>query len=338
MGYNQTHATPIVKTKCPAIDSRDFKIKLDSTGRLLGLAGNTLKLWFAEVNNGTLPYLATIGGDFTGIHSFDFSPKNDKVAAGYNNHGIDYLGVWDTYQLEDGEPKLLVKKNLGPVVSMQFNPSGQYLLCGQNQGPYGAEIWDLTQIENEEPKEVVFLGYHDTGVATVTIYSMGKKLSVVYSGNALIWNMDAVLGGNTAPVAVMKHNNIIVSVNPDPEGHYILTASDDYTTKLWDSSQIKDTTPSLLATMKHQCPVYQALFSPDKNRILTSSTCEVKLWDTRTVKEDGRATLLNTFNTDGSYQKIELDPAGIWMLTVNSKAAELWDIATLEPDPESETE
>ena len=44
------------------------------------------------------------------------------------------------------------------------------------------------------------------------------------------------------------------------------------------------------------------------------------------MNEGGDATLLNT---GSNYQKIEPDPAGIWLLTVNSEAAELWNLDVL---------
>ena len=331
---NHSQATTVVKVKSPVQDTRDFMIKLDITGRLVGIAGSALKLWYAELNNGTLPYLATLDKEFTGIHSFAFSDKSDKVAAGYNNHGIDYLGVWDTYQFEDNKPKLLAKVNIAPAVSTQFNPTGRYILDGR--GGLFAEIWDLSQIKNEAPGHI---GLKEIGGPyTVTFDHDGRQIGVSMGSChcAGLWNMDSVISGNTAPIALMPHGSDVYFITFDSTGRLIATTSNDHTAKLWNGTHIENSSLELLATMNHDCGVDQAIFTRNASRMFTRSSCDIKFWDIQHIKEDGKATLLNTFS-DGGYQKIELDPAGIWLLTVNSKAAELWDIAALQPDQDATT-
>ena len=335
MRTNHTQATSVIQVKSPVQDTRDFMIKLDATGRLIGVAGSALKLWYAELTNGTLPYLATLDKDFTGIHSFAFSDKSDKVAAGYNNHGVDYLGVWDTYQFEDNKPKLLAKVNIAPAVSIQFNPTGRYVLDGR-AGLF-AEIWDLSQIKNETPGHI---GLKEIGGPyTVTFDHDGRQIGVSMGSChcAGLWSMDSVIKGDTGPIALMQHDSDVYFIAFDPTGRYIVTTSNDHTAKLWNGTQIKEGSPELLATMNHDCSVNQAIFTRNTTRIFTRSSCDIKFWDIQHIKEDGKATLLNTFHTDGGYQKIELDPAGIWLLTVNSYAAELWDIAALQPDQDATT-
>ncbi|WP_448216904.1 WD40 repeat domain-containing protein [Endozoicomonas sp. 2B-B] len=334
---NRTLATALVKVKGPVLDSRDFGIKLDATGRLVGIAGNSLKLWYARVSNGTLPYLATLDNDFNSIYSFAFSRKSDKVAAWYNEDGDNYLGVWDTYQLEDDKPKLLAKvKNKDRAVSIQFDPTGRYIL--DEGGEALAELWDLSQIKSETPGRIGLKSFgYLYNPYTVTFDHEGKQIGIsmgyeCYCGG--LWSMDSIVSGDTAPLAFMKHNSNVYSIAFDPTGRYIVTTSEDHTAKLWDGTQIKKNSPKLLATMNHDCTVRQAIFTRNNTRMFTRDDCDIRFWDIQHIPVDGKAKLLNTFHTDGGYHKIELDPAGIWLLTVNNKAAEVWDIVALQPDSE----
>lgn len=331
---NRTQATALVKVKIPVLDSQDFGIKLDATGRLVGVAGKTLKLWYARVSNGTLPYMATLDNDFTGISSFDFSRKSDKVAAGYNSDGGHYLGVWDTYQFEDNKPKLLAKVKIARAVSIQFDPAGRYILSGMDAGSYWsfAELWDLSQIKSETPDQIKLK--QDGGAPyIVTFDHEGKQIGVSMVGDncAVLWHMDSIISGDTDPLAFMQHNDDVYFIAFDPTGRYIVTTSEDHTAKLWDGTQIKKDSPKLLATMNHGCEVYQAIFTRNNTRMFTRSECAVKFWDIQHIPVDGKAKLLNTFSPGGYENKIELDPAGIWLLAFNIEAVEIWDIAALHP-------
>ncbi|WP_257276014.1 WD40 repeat domain-containing protein, partial [Endozoicomonas sp. SESOKO4] len=334
---NRTLATALVKVKGPVLDSQDFRIKLDATGRLVGIAGNSLKLWYARVSNGTLPYLATLDNDFNGIYSFDFSRKSDKLAAGYNDDGDNYLGVWDTYQLEDNKPKLLAKVKSYPAVSIQFHPTGRYVLSGIHVNSYGsfAELWDLSEIKSKTPSHIK-LNENGARPYIVTFDHEGRQIgvSMVDDNFAVLWHMDSIISGDTDPLAFMGHDDDVYFIAFDPTGRYIVTTSGDHTAKLWDGTQIKKNSPKLLATMNHGCAVKQAIFIRNNTRVFTRSDCDIRLWDIQHIPVDGKAKLLNTFHTDGGYYKIELDPAAIWLLTVNIEAAEIWDIAALQPDSE----
>ena len=326
---NHTQPALVAKSRSPVQDSGDFMIRLDSTGKLMGVAGHTMKLWRAGVSNGTLPYLATLTKDSSQIHTFAFSAKGDKIAYSLDN---DDLTIWDTFNNET-----LTAKTFSNAVSIQFHPTKLYVLDGL--GGSDTEIWDYSQVTSGSPKHLAW--FHAPGGAFVVTFDQSGERVGVSMGRchcADLWNMESVINGNTTPLARMQHDDVVPFISFDATGRYIVTTSHDYTAKLWDSYQIKDEAPRLLATMKHDCYVDLGLFVHDKNRILTSSDCgEVKLWDTLHLKEGGKATLLNTFNTGESYQKIELDPAGIWLLTVNSNTAELWDIAALQPDQDATT-
>ena len=322
---NQTQATPVLTARSPVMDSDDFMIKLDSIGRLIGVAGKSLKLWYADVNNKTLPYMGTLSQP-SSLFAFAFSPKGDKVATGTDG----YFLVWDTYRLNNTIPMLVA--TAGPGIkanSVSFSPSKQLILARGG-------IWDITQIENEKPKQLV--NFDNNGAHIIS--SPDNKWvasSIDFAYTAYLWITSSAIGGNGDHVAHMDHGDYVSSIIFDTTSRYIVSTSDDGTAKLWDSSSIKDKVPLLLATMDQGCGVLQSLFTLDRTRVFTRGSCNIKLWDVGNIKEDGKATLLNTFIADGGYQKIQLDPAEIWLLTVSDKSVQLWDVAALQPDQEPPT-
>ena len=74
---------------------------------------------------------------------------------------------------------------------------------------------------------------------------------------------------------LVGHEGSVRSADFSPDGSRILTASDDNTARLWDSSS-----GQLLATLKgHEATVWSAAFSPDGKRIVTASEDKTaRLW------------------------------------------------------------
>lgn len=325
---NHTQATAFLVTRSPEMDDRDFTIKLDPSGRLVGSLGKAMKLWSAEEKNNTLPYIATLENDFA-YPGFAFSHKGDKIAVGTRAH---YLAMWDTFRLNGTVPSLVVKTSTkaDSAKAVQFSPTDRYLLAG-------TDLFDLSQIEGGVPKRIVELdviGGEPNSVAfNKNGTQIGVGLSYCYCG--ALWNTSSALKGIAEPIAFMKHGEHVHFIDFDKTGQYVVTTADDGTAKLWDTTKIENKAPLLLATMEHECGgVYQAIFTHDSSLLFTRSLCGIKLWDIKHIKADHKPPLVATFVTDGGYQKIELDPAGIWLLTVSRKTAELWDIAALQPDSE----
>ena len=327
---NQTQASSIVSVRSPVMDSNDFMIKLDPTGQLLGSLGYGMKLWFANEKNNTLPYLGDLENDFR-FPAFTFSNKGDKVAVSTRDK---YLAIWDTVRLNGTLPLMIVKASTKDgAQTVRFSSSDRYILAG-------TDLFDLSQINSKVPKRVVELHVTGGGPSSVAFSKndalIGVGLSWCYC--AALWDTSSALQGNAEPIAFMKHGEHVHFIDFDKTGQYVVTTADDNTAKLWDTTKIENQAPLLLATMEHECGgVYQAIFTDDSSRLFTRSLCGIKLWDIKHIKDDGKPPLIAEFTTDGGYSKIELDPAGIWLLTVNSKSAQLWDIAALEPDREPST-
>jgi WD40 repeat protein len=88
-----------------------------------------------------------------------------------------------------------------------------------------------------------------------------------------------------------------------PDGSRIITASDDRTAKVWDSSSAK----LLLNIQGHSNSVRSAAFSPDGSRIVTASDDRTaKVWDSSSAKlllniqDHSNSVLSAAFSPDGS--------------------------------------
>ena len=115
----------------------------------------------------------------------------------------------------------------------------------------------------------------------------------------------------------LKHNGIVQTVTFSPDGSKILTASEDYTPKLWDIEG------NILAELKgHTGPVTCAVFSPEGLRILTASKDNTaKLWNI-----DGKI-LADLKGHTKDVSSAVFSPDGSRILTASDdKTAKLWNI------------
>jgi WD40 repeat protein len=65
----------------------------------------------------------------------------------------------------------------------------------------------------------------------------------------------------------MQHEGAVTSAQFSPNGRWVVTASKDYTARVWDAT----TGRAVGEPMKHGKTVHSAQFSPDGQRVLTGS-------------------------------------------------------------------
>lgn len=101
---------------------------------------------------------------------------------------------------------------------------------------------------------------------------------------------------------ILRHEKTIYTAVFSPDGHRILTASDDGTAKMWDLEG------NLLEDLnKHKARVLSAVFSQDGSRILTASWDHtVKLWDREgkfldEFNKHNRGVFSSTFSPDDHF-------------------------------------
>jgi WD40 repeat protein/tetratricopeptide (TPR) repeat protein len=123
------------------------------------------------------------------------------------------------------------------------------------------------------------------------------------------------------PLADFRHDAKVEKAVFSPDGSRILTASDDYTAKLWDAASGEK-----LATFQHKDNVFTAVFSPDGSKVLTASWDKTaKLWDAASGKE------LTAFHHYSGVYSAVFSPDGSKVLTASADhTAKLWDAASGE--------
>ena len=108
--------------------------------------------------------------------------------------------------------------------------------------------------------------------------------------------------------APMLHNDRVLSASFDKDGRRIVTASQDYTARIWDAK----TGAALGAPLPHRGLVRQALFTPDGSRVLTICFDGIaRLWD---ASSGQRVTTWEIEHPD-AINSLAFSPSGKWVAT-----------------------
>jgi hypothetical protein len=295
-------------------------------GELLATGGNDkqgyLKIW----NSHTGALVRTITGHTDDVLSVVFSKDGRRLlSSSYDK----------TARLWDVETGREIQRYLGHnwwVWSAEFSPDQQQIVTASQDGT--AIVWSTATGQAGPP----FTGH--LGPVYAAAFSPDGK-SVVsggYDNRLLIWRLDelkpfnyqAVVSGGTNPPpkfrALEGHTAAIDAVAFSPNGHLILSASNDNTIKLWDFASGR-----LIKSLRgHAGRVRSAVFSADGANVLSGSHDEtVKLWDVAGYEEvrvlQGRvlqghsdAVLSAEFSRDG--RRI--------VTASRDRTAKVWDTAT----------
>jgi WD40 repeat protein len=115
------------------------------------------------------------------------------------------------------------------------------------------------------------------------------------------------------------HEGRVFSAAFSPDGARIVTASADYTARIWDAATGKDIT----VLRRHEGSVASAAFSPDGARIVTASGDNTaRIWDAATGKE-----IMVLRGHEGSLRSAAFSPDGARIVTASGdNTARIWDV------------
>lgn len=271
-------------------------------GGLVATAGSDGAVRLYDVESGELR--VTLTKKHAGsVSSVEFSPLGDRLVSVGDDHSAQLWSV-------EGD-SIAALQHAGTIGGAQFSANGATLLTWSDDR--SAVVWaadtgkQLASFPESEP------------ITTAALSPDGRRVATVgRAPTPKVWDVERPDGGH---VTLDGHAELVRSIRFSFDSSRVLTASDDSTARLWNS-----TSGQLIATLEgHTAPVRAAVFAPDGNRLLTvSDDNTARLWD---------GTLGNTVPTlkghAASVRVARFSPDGSRIVTASDdKTARLWDAAT----------
>ncbi len=289
----------------------------DGTRIVTGSRDKTARLWDATTG-------APIGKPMQherAVVGVAFSPDGTRVMT----RSGSVARLWSA---SSGAPVGAVMEHADAVSSAAFSPDGRYVITGSFDKT--ARLWDA---QSGAPFAAVMR--HDSPVYCVAFSPDGRRVVTgtgiwLETGVVQLWDAQT---GNPVGNAMRHANNIVWSVVFSADGKLLLTGSQDWTVRVWDAQSGAFVGP----TIQSDCPVGNAIFSPDGTRILMCDgpfagyfSYLARLWDARTGASVG-----TVMNHEGHVSSMAFSPDGARVLTASKAsqgyAARLWDANTGAP-------
>lgn len=273
-----------------------------------------LRLWDAASGRQLLALKVT-----NGVSSLALSPDGRRIVTG----GTKTATVWD---VATGHPLISFKGHTGALAikSVAFSADGRRILSlAQGITDDGVKVW-----EAESGRELFTIKGQSNpdwpnmpAIATAHFSPDGQQiLTCSMAATFEVW--DAVSGQQ-----LFALKGLVGSAAYSADSQRIVSWNSDGTATVWEAAGGKELLTIGTHTRTRRGPPVQrsgtaAVFSPDGQRILTSSTDNTaKVWDARSGKE-----LLTLKGHSGPVECVAFTPDGQRILTIsNDQTAKLWD-------------
>ena len=239
-------------------------------------SGKTLSSWHYKGDEELL-------GDYGNLHYATYSPDGSKIAAASEDCCIR---IWDSKSNE------LIKtiKDTKSVYAVSYSNDGRRIVSRASDG--SIRIWDsdngklLRTLEQDQTRAYSF-------DCTPPIFSPDDRFIVATLNDQYykigIWDSES----GKLVTTLTGHTDKVTSASYSPDGHYIVSSSDDRSVRVWDSQsgiliQVfdvdKDKSYNYYSSDIIYSGIVSAFFSPD-GRHIVSSASGVSIWDFPPLQE-----------------------------------------------------
>jgi WD40 repeat protein/tRNA A-37 threonylcarbamoyl transferase component Bud32 len=300
----------------------------------------TARLWDSHTGRqlAELRHSATVG-------IARFSPDGQRLVTASTD---STARIWDA---STGEPLVEPLKHTNYVFLVAFSADGQRVLT--TDGDQAVQVWD---VQSGQARPLVLK--HDAGVMMVRLSPDGRRIATAsLDQTARVWDTH-----NGQPLTgPLCHGFTVWSAHFSPDGRRLVTDSQDGTTRIWDSytgqllvgpllgvggaefspegtriatlsndtARVWDaaTGAPLTEPLKHDGYAASLQFSPDGNRLVTSSSGgSARVWDSHTGQ-----LLVGPLKHDYFMSSARFSPNGGLLVTASETTARIWDARTGQP-------
>jgi WD40 repeat protein/serine/threonine protein kinase len=215
-----------------------------------GSSDHSVRLWDAATGN----LDRVLGGHQVDVEDVEFSPNGALVAS---VGGDGNIRLWDA---RGGVFNRILKMKSSASYRVAFDRDGRRLVSAGNAS---AEVWDVNT-----GTLLASLDEHTDRVRDVQFTADGRVLS---AGDKRVLLREP----GAEPVAVLEHEQRVQTTDIQQNGELVATGGADGILRLWNP--VSDEVRSIHG---HRGFIFMARFSPDDQRIATSSyDGTVRLWD-----------------------------------------------------------
>ena len=276
------------------------KFTKDGKYVITGSDDQTLKVW--DANTGHLECSYLVNG---AVSSIAIGPDNRTIVVS------DKLGTVETFLISSDS---IVKKESDNLLDtyarfVTFNSSGtEIIACCDNGDIRVYDANDLTiDTSWKSPKN---------GVQCITYDSTGTRM--ILAGSDKTITIRNAVNKKFIKSLPNLHKDWVRSVDVSPDGHLLVSCSDDKTVRLWDMDKDRC---CWFVELPHW--VSNVRFTPDGNRIIVSSRDGIlRTYDVKTRMEIPALQI----NHSGYIRNFDLSPDGSRVVTCTSSSiVNIWD-------------